>query len=140
MSSKTETVKMTTLAAGPDGVFKPGTVHTVSSEQAAAWKAAGACVPYIGKAPAPETATQPPGETASREGKGSKKVEGDGDGKSEATGDGKSEGDGEKKTEGKEPQVEYPKALKGGWFELSDGSKVQGREAADEAQKALDAG
>lgn len=133
MSSKSETVKMTTLAAGPNGVFKPGTVHTVSAEQAAAWKQAGACVPYIGKAPAPETATQPPGETAGRKGKSSKPA---GDEGKKTGGQEPPAGDGEK--EGGEPKSEYPKALKGGWHELSDGSKVQGAEAAKEAQAALD--
>ena len=33
----------------------------------------------------------------------------------------------------------YPKAKDGGWYELSDGSNVQGEEAALEAQRALEA-
>lgn len=34
---------------------------------------------------------------------------------------------------------EFPKPTGGGWFELSNGERVQGRDAADEAQAALDA-
>lgn len=35
------------------------------------------------------------------------------------------------------PADAFPKHLGGGYFELSDGSKVQGKEAAIEAEKAL---
>lgn len=36
-------------------------------------------------------------------------------------------------------EPEFPKHTGGGWFELSNGERVQGRDAADEAQAALDA-
>ena len=36
-----------------------------------------------------------------------------------------------------EVTTEYPKALKGGYYELSDGSKVRGKDAAVEAENAL---
>lgn len=36
-----------------------------------------------------------------------------------------------------DPSAEYPKHIGGGNYELSDGSKVKGKQAANEAQKAL---
>lgn len=40
--------------------------------------------------------------------------------------------------QGAGPVTSYPIEGKAGWFELSDGTKIRGEEAADEAQAALD--
>lgn len=44
-----------------------------------------------------------------------------------------------------EPEIEevgneYPRALGGGWYELSDGSRARGQEVAEEEQQKLDGG
>lgn len=36
-----------------------------------------------------------------------------------------------------ETEATYPRHAGGGWYELSDGSRVQGREAAHDAEEAL---
>jgi hypothetical protein len=41
------------------------------------------------------------------------------------------------KEEAEKEASEFPKTLKGGYYELSDGSKVRGKEAAVEAENAL---
>ncbi|WP_085521412.1 hypothetical protein [Tuberibacillus sp. Marseille-P3662] len=39
--------------------------------------------------------------------------------------------------EGSKQTTQYPKHVGGGWYELSDGEKVQGKDEAQEAEKAL---
>jgi hypothetical protein len=44
----------------------------------------------------------------------------------------------EAEVKGEEVKAEYPKHTGGGWFELSNGEKVQGKEEAAAAQEELD--
>jgi len=112
-------VKVLTGIASPDWAYAPGDIAEIDPDEAQRWIKAGIAAPLEGKIETatvkpPEKAVREPVETATKE--------------PPETADALPE----------QKESEWPKHVGGGYYELSNGKKVRGKESALKVQKELD--